>query len=924
MSTPLSSPAPVPALRDSYQQKMRAIARAFEQTADGLEAIQARSDVVDAMVIELWQAAAAISWRLASNVAIIAIGGYGRRQLFPNSDLDLLFLLDGSVPEAQVKDSIRRVCQEMWDCGIRVSPQTRTLAECERFSPENAEFTLSLLDHRFVAGDRTVHQRMANTVLPKLLQREGVAIIGRLVEMTLTRHAKYGDTLFHLEPNIKDCPGGLRDAHVCHWLQTLVAASARPQKPVSGEQHFPVSSLRSGGADGATGSHQGSSHQVSTQQGPDASERAAANDFAQAEKFLYAVRCFLHYRAGRDDNTLDWRAQDEAAARHIGKTAHSSRPIDAAFWMRLYFRHARSIDRRVAQALDEVPRGRPTLYEKLRQRTGKLADSMFAIRRSRIVLNEPGSAIQKRGAPLTLHDPAGDPEVVLRIFETMASMGCKLSRETEDRLEPALPMLSSHLEEGPALWNHLRTILTAPYAAASLRSMHALGILELMIPEFHGIDALVIRDAYHRYTVDEHTFVVIETLHGLEAATAEWEQRLAGLVKELHHPELLFLAALLHDTGKGRSTGDHAQQSAVLAQGVLARMEIDEYESSLVMHLIANHLEMSAAMRRDIFDAETVRAFAAKVGTPDQLRMLTLFTYADIKAVHPDALTPWKAENLWRLYIATANHLDRTVDEERVHVSVQEGRDPDLIHRITALMPGRVEEIRKFLEGFPQRYLRTHTPAQIAEHFRLTTEFSRQPVQLDFHHTNQISSISLVTPDREMLFANMAGSLAALGMDIVTADAYSNDQNIVVDSFRFTDRFRTLELNHSEHSRFVKAIRDVMTGITPLERLLEARARSGKRRLQKITVETRIEFDNESSSHSTLLQVIAQDVPGLLRALSITLANHGCNIEVALVDTEGETAIDVFYVTRSGRKLDENEQSLLRASLLSAIAESLA
>ena len=917
MSTPLSSPAPLPAMRDSYQQRMRAIARAFEQSADGLEAIQARTSTVDAMVIELWQAAAALSWRLESGVAVVAIGGYGRRQLFPCSDLDLLFLLDGSVPEAQVKDSIRRICQEMWDCGIRVSPQTRTLAECDRFAPENAEFTLSLLDHRFVGGDATVHQRLAGNVLPKLLQRDGAAIIARLVEMTLSRHAKYGDTLFHLEPNIKDCPGGLRDAHVCQWLHTLATAAARPPKPSSSDPQARSSSPAS-----SVGSTLHSLH--GTRPGTDASERAAENEFAQAENFLYAVRCFLHYRAGRDDNTLDWRAQDEAAALHIGKTSRSSRPIDAAFWMRLYFRHARSIDRRVAQTLDEVPRGKPTLYEKLRQRTGKIADSMFAVRRSRIVLNQPATLIQKPGAPIALRDPASDPEVVLRVFEAMASTGCKLSRETEDRLEPALPMLSSHLEEGPALWNHLRTILNAPYAADSLRSMHALGILELMIPEFHGIDALVIRDAYHRYTVDEHTFVVIQTLHGLASATAEWERRLAGLMKELHHPELLFLAALLHDTGKGRSNGDHAQQSAVLAQGVLARMEIDEYESSLVMHLITNHLEMSAAMRRDIFDAETVRAFAAKAGTPDQLRMLALFTYADIKAVHPDALTPWKAENLWRLYIATSNHLDRTVDEERIHVCGQEGRDTEIIHRITALMPGRVDEIRKYLEGFPQRYLRTRTPAQIAEHYRLTMEFDRQPVQLDFHHTNQISEITLVTPDRKMLFANMAGSLAALGMDIVTADAYSNAQGIVVDSFRFTDRFRTLELNPSEHSRFVKAIRDVMTGATPLERLLEARARSGKRRVQKITVETVIEFDNESSSHSTLLQVIAQDVPGLLRALSITLANHGCNIEVALVDTEGETAIDVFYITRLNRKLDESERSLLRESLLSAIADSLA
>ena len=184
--------------------------------------------------------------------------------------------------------------------------------------------------------------------------------------------------------------------------------------------------------------------------------------------------------------------------------------------------------------------------------------------------------------------------------------------------------------------------------------MHALGVLELLMPEFHGIDALVIRDAYHRYTVDEHTFVLIDTLHGLEEepgpGATEW--RIAAGQDDCascEHPALLYLAALLHDTGKGRAGDDHATESARMAESVMERLEMDPYDQAMVLQLIETHLEMSAALRRDIFDAETVRAFAGKVQTHEALRMLTLFTYADISAVHPDALTPWKAENLWRL-----------------------------------------------------------------------------------------------------------------------------------------------------------------------------------------------------------------------------------------------------------------------------------
>jgi [protein-PII] uridylyltransferase len=579
--------------------------------------------------------------------------------------------------------------------------------------------------------------------------------------------------------------------------------------------------------------------------------------------------------------------------------------------MRSYFRHARSVERRVAQMMDEMPAGRAPsrLLGLKRKREAEVAQHGFRLERGRVVLDETAA---------DRHDPAQDPEVVLQVFRAMSRTGATLGGSAEERLSQALPELSAHLEEGPALWHHLQEIMTGPHAGGALRAMHALGVLELLVPEFHGIDALVIRDAYHRYTVDEHTFVLIDTLHGLESAQtgamAEWATRFGGLLRELPHPGLLYLAALLHDTGKGRSTGDHTKESARLAQSVLGRLELDSYESGLVVSLIANHLEMSAALRRDIFDEETVRAFAGKMQTPEALRMLTLFTYADINAVHPDALTPWKAENLWRLYIATANYLDRSVDDERL------GAQGELVHRVAALLPGQSAAVGEFLEGFPERYVLTRTPEQVRTHFKMATRFREDAVQLDFRYAPAVSELTLVTRDRPQLFATVAGALAAWGMNIVTADAFSNRQWVVVDTFRFTDTFRTLEMNASEHEAFVKSVHDVMTGAISLEKLLSGRRR-GRRKAPLIEVETRVEFDDEASSHSTLLEVVAQDTTGLLRALSLTLAAHNCNIEVALVDTEGETAIDVFYLTRNGGKLDKDEERVLRRSLVLAIEE---
>jgi [protein-PII] uridylyltransferase len=866
-------------MRGIYQRKMLEVRGAFEAGgASGAVTIAARAAALDELVRGLWAQAVERDSRLGNGISLVAVGGYGRNELFPYSDVDLLFLLDGKLAEKDVKDAIRRVNQEMWDCGIRVSPATRKLAECERFDAENAEFALSLMDHRWVTGDATLYDKLAEQSVPKLLQREHKAITVSLLELARARHAKYGDTLFHLEPNIKDCPGGLRDVHVCGWMTKLRAVAASTQKK---------------GGDKGGGL------------------AADDNEFRKAIDFLRLVRCFLHYRHERDDNTLDWQAQDAAAETAVGMTGRKPKKADAAYWMRLYFRHARSVERRVTQMLEDAPATSSRLPGLKRDRKVEVVQHGFRLERGRVVL-ETSTEFG--------HDPAEDPDVVLQVFAAMARTGVTLGGDAEERLSQGLPLLSTHLEEGPALWHHLQGILKGAYAGDALRSMHALGVLELLIPEFHGIDALVIRDAYHRYTVDEHTFVLIDTLQGLESAQsggmAEWATRLGGVLRELPHPELLYLAALLHDTGKGRSTGDHTRESAQMAESVLERLELDTYESGLVVNLIANHLEMSAALRRDIFDEETVQAFAGKMQTPEALRMLTLFTYADINAVHPDALTPWKAENLWRLFIATANYLDRSVDEERL--GAQE--ESELVHRVVALLPGQKAAVLEYLEGFPERYVLTRTPEQVRTHFKMAMGFASDQVQLDFRYAPAVSELTLVTRDRPQLFATVAGALAAWGMNIVTADAFSNRQWVVVDTFRFTDSFRTLEMNASEHEAFVKSVHDVMTGAVSVEKLLSGRRR-GRRKAPLVEVETRVEFDDEASSHSTLLEVVAQDTTGLLRALSLTLAAHGCNIEVALVDTEGETAIDVFYLTRNGGKLDKNEERVLRRALKQAIEE---
>ena len=509
---------------------------------------------------------------------------------------------------------------------------------------------------------------------------------------------------------------------------------------------------------------------------------------------------------------------------------------------------------------------------------------------------------------------------ILELFEVVARDGLKLSRETEREVEAALPALTDKTALAAILWPHLRQILVAPHAADALRAMHALGVLVRLFPEFGVIDSLVIRDFYHHYTVDAHSFITIENLQSLRTKTSEWEKKFADILSELEEPALLFLALLFHDVGKGMPQDDHIEGSLQAVDEIFPRLGLNSAESGTVRYLIANHLEMSAnLLRRDIFDTQTIRNFAEKVGTPERLKMLCLFTYADIRAVNPEALTPWKAESLWQLYVSTENYLNRSLDEERVHAH-RDGRE--WVERILPLVStdANRHDLREFLEGLPRRYLLAHSSQEVARHFEMSRLLETSAVELHLESQGHIYELTVLTADRPQLFAGISGTIAAWGMNIWKAEAFANAGGVIVDTFHFTDPYRTLELNPTEMDRFKTSISDVLCGTVSLESLMRGRKNlRGGPAIAKVPVSTQIRFDDFCSSHSTLMEIATQDHPGLLYQITSVLAQYGCNLEVALIDTEGLRAIDVFYLTLDGAKLGASHQRKLRDLLLSQL-----
>ncbi|MBZ5575059.1 MAG: [protein-PII] uridylyltransferase [Acidobacteriia bacterium] len=813
-----------------------AIQQAFLATGDSLTALAERNAQVDTAVTE---AAAVLFQAAPAGLAVLAVGGYGRRHLFPYSDIDLLLLFETDKQALASREPISAFLQSLWDARLRVSHSVRTPAECTEVHNDNTELNISLLDQRYLAGDRALYAKLAGK-LPRFITGNRDSLIRNLSQLTRDRHSKYADTFYHLEPNVKETPGSLRDYQLLCWLTQM-----RETEP-----------NRLGTAD----------------PGP---------ELAQAFGFLARLRCYLHCQSARDNNVLSFEMQDAMADQWRGG--------DPAKWMREYYRHARTIYRAAIHQLEANEAQSSSLFAQFRDWRSRLSNSDFAIHRERAHFRAPQR--------LDL-----EPELALRLFEFVARHGIRPSFDAMQQLESRRDRLRAAFSELRPIWPALAPILSLPYTPLALSSMHETGTLTALFPELEGIECLVVRDFYHRYTVDEHTLVAIQNLWSLQSATDPQLKSYGDLWAEMQPPAALACALLFHDSGKGRGV-DHVEASLRLAETAMARIQMPPPERETVLFLIGKHLALSSAMQsRDVFDPQAVRDVAHQVETVERLKALTLLTYADISAVNPTVMTPWRAQRLWQLYLSVYGELTRELENERIEEDA-------------AVSPER----REFLKGFPTRYLRTHSQAEIDRHVALEERSRKRGVAVEVGKFETAYQLTLVTAsDRPGLFASVAGTLSSFGMNILKAEAFANHRGLILDTFTFADPSRTLELNPTEVDRLRAVAERVITGKTDVRELLKNRPKQPLPS-RHARIPATVAFDADASGIATLVEIVAEDRPGLLYDLASAIAASGCNIEVVLIDTQAHKAIDVFYVTMEGKKLDAPRQAALDAELRRAV-----
>jgi len=876
----------LPRVKQFIQQERSQIEAAHRDGAGGLEVVALHTDLVDAVISQLFRLAEELLLRdlrdHTDGCAIVALGGYGRRELNPGSDVDVMFLYPRRADE-YVTTVLHHVLYFLWDLGFTVGHSCRSQGDALRMMDADIIAFTSMLEARFLAGNSGVFAEFQGRMWRNLHGRRVQQYIADKLEEQDRRHQKFGGSVYLQEPNVKEGPGGLRDFHVAIWI-----ARAR--------------------------------HRLAEITGLSSLNLLTPVEVAQCVQdldFLLRVRNELHYLQGGKHDVLSLQIQVPVAD-NLGY--HDGPKYGVEQFMQQYYRRAGGLhllSRRVTDRCVERPGSQvEAVMKKLRARD--IGDDFVELNRQIHILPAQQNCFRD------------DPVRLLKIFWYRQEMGYELSLDAKEAIRSHLDLIDDPFRRSNRALGFFLAILRAPRGvAATLRQMHQLGVLTAYIPEFARIGCLVQFDAYHRYTVDEHTFVLLDCLEALRETEDPRLQEFRRIAGELRKPEILKLAVLLHDVGKGDGHG-HVERGVAIAEEVLARLGLPPGDIAAVSFLVAQHLGMAhIAERRDLDDERLIIEFARQVKNEELLRMLYLLTYLDINAVGPQVWTDWKGTLLWELFIKTHTILTRGVPEgEEEH-----RRARNLRAALVAELGGEfgAELIGQHLDLMPIRYVLNTSSAKVAQHLKLIERVRRgEPVALNWttYPLAGYSEVLVCASAAPGRFSNVVGTLTAHGINILSAQLFSRADGVMIRAFQVSDgRGAALE-DETVWQRFAQDLRGVIPGQITVRELIKTRRRDllAKPLPRAHEIQTRVEFDNVVSDRFTVIDIRAQDRLGLLYVIASTLSGLDVDVSLAKIATEVDQAVDVFYVTeKDGHKVTEPERmDAIRQALVHAIAEGIA
>jgi len=864
---PLLSPYVVQELVARAAEQMAAARREAQAwtAASGREAVRRYTQAVDDTILFLWNEVARAGSRAQpplDRVALIAQGGYGRAELNLYSDIDLLTL----VPDDMHEDEERGILQFfhiLWDLHLDLGQATKTAAECLQTIGADVESATALIEARFLAGERERFEMMAAQFEKKLRhqqQRWYLEIRHRDWE---ERHQRYGASVYLLEPNLKQGEGGLRDIHALRWLAYLFYGTTDLATFVEHDLLAPAE------------------HEA----------------LGRSLDMLLRVRNQLHIFEGRKTDVLNLEKQIRVADA-LGYRSNSDALAEEHF-MRDYYALAREtfrIGQHVVADLTEPARRRRWIERE------KVVDGALRCRGGRLLVAGDERAWFEE-----------DPVRLVAIFGHAAALEAEIAEPTKRALEQTIATLPENaLAASPAARDVFLQLLRAPHPAApALHAMHESGVLGAVIPEWQRLFCMVRADSYHRYTVDEHSLRAVEAADRLRAGDAAAPEILRRQAQRVGRWDLLNLAILIHDIGKGEGHG-HVLRGGQIAQRIAARMELPADDGEIVRRLVTDHLKLThVALRRDLDDPRIIERVARDVGAPDYLRMLYLLTYCDLSAVSPESWTEWKSALLGELFAKTMLLLEGSTAAPRWSGATPE----EVLEKVRAHLTTPEDEhavpLRDYLAELPERYLASTPPPLIAHHYEMIDaldEENRVIWELRHPPGAQYSELTVVTYDRPGVFSVLCGALASKRINILGAQVFSTKGGGVIDRFQITDSrgeplpegFVLERLRHDVNRIFLgrKSVEDLFEKL-PAERRRESAA------LQHVAPPS-VDVDNQSSDHSTIIEVKGYDRIGLLYDITRIFTKHALSIDLAIITTEAYRVVDVFYVTDSdNNKIDD-------------------